>query len=202
MAVMESPEVYSFSALVSRMKYITRWGLMRSGRAETLSEHTAEAAMLAHILALIARDICGDASIRPETVAVAALYHDASEILTGDMPTPVKYKTEALKTAYKAVEKESAEALATLLPAELQGTLRPYLTGELLSPAERTLLKAADILSALIKCIEEENGGNREFSSAHKQQEAKLAGMNCPAADYFIAHFLPCYEHTLDELTR
>ena len=192
---------YSFCALLSRMKYITRWGLMRSSRAETLSEHTAETAVVAHILALVATKMQGQTDIRPETVAVAALYHDASEILTGDMPTPVKYKNEQLRAAYKEVERQSAESLVALLPEALQPELAPYLTGDTLNAQEQKLLKAADRLSALIKCMEEEASGNTEFQSARAQQLHLLKEMECPAADYFIQHFLPGYEHNLDELT-
>lgn len=199
---MNKNELYPFCALLSRMKYITRWGLMRSSRAETLSEHTAEAAIIAHVLAHIAVQQLGQADVRPETVAVAALYHDASEILTGDMPTPVKYKNETLRNAYKALERESAESLAELLPQNMQDDLLGWLTGDVLNDAEKKLLKAADRLSALIKCLEEESSGNTEFHSAKKQQLHMLEGMDCPAADYFIQHFLPCYEQNLDELTR
>lgn len=198
---METPSCYAFSALLSRMKYIHRWGLMRQGRHESLSEHTTEAAQLAHLLALIARE-GGDASVRPETVAVAALYHDASEIITGDMPTPVKYKNEELRRAYKAVERESAHELAGLLPEALSREMAPYLTGDVLGDEEKKLLKAADRLCALIKCIEEEAAGNREFSSAKAQQYGLLRGMDCPAADVFIEKYLPCYERNLDELIK
>lgn len=198
---MNNEQVYAFCAMLSRMKYIARWGLMRSSRPETLSEHTTEAAILAHCLALIAREQLGDTAVRPETLAVAALYHDAPEIITGDLPTPVKYRNDSLRTAYKAVEQESAEALCRLLPPVLQPTMEGYLTGSVLTDTEKKLLKAADRLSALIKCLEEENAGNREFRSAKAQQLELLAAMGCPAADYFIAHFLPCYEKTLDELT-
>ena len=193
--------VYPFNALVARMKYISRWGLMRSSRTETLSEHTADAAILAHTLCLIAQKEFGR-NVRPETVAVAALYHDASEIMTGDMPTPVKYKNDALRTAYKAVEHESARVMASLQPAELQAETQAWLTGSVLNDAERKILKAADRLSAIIKCIEEDRGGNREFEAARTQQMDALHAMNCPEAEYFIAHMLPCYEQNLDELTR
>lgn len=193
---------YAFCALLSRMKYIGRWGLMRAARAESLSEHTAEAAVIAHILALVDREILGREDVRPETVAVAALYHDASEILTGDMPTPVKYKNDALKSAYKTLERESAESLARLLPEALQPIAAPYLTGDELNLEEALLLKAADRLSALVKCLEEEAAGNREFASAKQQQLERLDAMDCPAAQYFLQHFLPSYEKNLDELTR
>lgn len=190
---------YPFSALLSRMKYIHRWGLMRCGRPENLSEHTTEAAHIAHLLALMAR-AAGDETIRPEKVAVAALYHDASEIITGDLPTPVKYKNEELRSAYKAVERESADQLAGLLPEALGDEMRPYLTGDALNDEEKKLLKAADRLCALVKCIEEESAGNREFAAAKAQQLKLLHGMGCPAAEQFIKEYLPCYERNLDEL--
>ena len=196
-------KTYPFSALLGRMKYITRWSLMRSGRAENLSEHTADTALLAHALCLIGQKCLGTgADLRPEMVATAALYHDAPEILTGDMPTPVKYKNEALRTAYKAVERESALAMADLLPPELHEIESSYLTGSVLNDAERKLLKAADRLSALIKCMEEVESGNREFTAALAQQKADLAAMHSPEADYFIEHMLPCYTQNLDELTK
>ncbi len=198
---MEEHQTYALCALLNRMKYISRWGLMRQHRAETLSEHTADTATLAHVLALIATEVYRRTDVRCETLAVAALYHDASEILTGDMPTPVKYKNEALKTAYKALERESAESLAKLAPPEISGALSGYLTGNVLSPAEHVLLKAADRLSALVKCLEEEAGGNTEFKSAKAQQLALLKGMHCPEADYFMRYLLPCYEKNLDDLT-
>ena len=191
---------FAFNALLARMKYITRWSLMHSSRAESLSEHTCDTALIAHTLCLIAQKITGT-PVRPETVAVAALYHDANEILTGDMPTPVKYKNERLRSAYKALEKESAHAMATLLPLPLQPEIEPLLTGSALTEPEAKLLKAADRLSALIKCLEETQTGNREFAAAERQQRAALTAMQCPEADYFMEHMLPCYTQNLDELT-
>lgn len=196
-------KTFPFNALLGRMKYITRWSLMHNSRPETLSEHTADTALIAHMLCRIAQCCThtGD-GIRPDTVATAALYHDAPEILTGDMPTPVKYKNDALRTAYKAVEAESARAMAGLLPPEISAETELYLTGAVLSDAERKLLKAADRLSALIKCIEECQTGNREFEAARRQQETALHEMQCPEAEYFMEHMLPCYTQNLDELTR
>lgn len=199
---MASAKKYPFCALLARMKYITRWGLMRQTREENLSEHTADTAILAHTLALIARNELNQQGIRPKTIAVAALYHDASEILTGDMPTPVKYKNSTLKTAYKALEKESAKSLSQTLPDSLQADISPYLTGDNLTPEEAILLKAADRISALIKCLEEERSGNTEFASAKQQQLQILHQMNLPAVEYFMQHFLPCYEQNLDELSQ
>ena len=196
-------KTYPLSALLGRVKYITRWSLMRNGRPETLSEHTADTALLAHTLCLIAKHCTGTgAALRPEVVATAALYHDAPEILTGDMPTPVKYKNDALRSAYKAVERESARVMASLQPEELRAETEAYLTGSVLNDAERRVLKAADRLSAIIKCIEEGQGGNREFEAAREQQLAALHALGCPEAEYFIEHMLPCYAQNLDELTR
>lgn len=199
---MKSKKTFAFCALLSRMKYINRWGLMRAARSESLSEHTAEAAIVVHSLALIACEILGQTDVRPQQLVVAALYHDASEILTGDLPTPVKYKNEQLKTAYKNLEIESAQQLASLAPPPLQAILAPLLCGQGLSAGEKLLLKAADRLCALIKCIEEEAAGNTEFMCAKAQQILLLEEMNCPAANYFILHMLPCYKSNLDELTR
>lgn len=192
---------YPFSALLARMKYITRWSLMRSTRPESLSEHTCDTALLAHMLCLIARRYTGT-PCRPKTVTVAALYHDAPEIITGDMPTPVKYKNDGLRDAYKALERESATAMASLLPEELNEEILPYISGDLLTEDERRLLKAADRLSALIKCMEESRSGNHEFDSALRQQQAALEQMRCPEADWFMEHLLPCYTQNLDELTH
>ena len=191
--------LYPFSALLARMKYITRWSLMHSTRAESLSEHTCDTALLAHMLCLIARRYTGT-PCRPKTVAVAALYHDAPEIITGDMPTPVKYANHALRDAYK--EAESVRSMTGLLPEELGEEISPFISGELLTAEEKRLLKAADRLSALIKCMEEQRSGNHEFDAAFAQQKAALEAMHCPEADWFMAHCLPCYTQNLDELTR
>lgn len=197
---MQIQEQYAFCALLFRMRYITRWGLMRSTRPENLSEHTTDTSIIAHILGQTALSVFKQ-DIRPETLAVAALYHDATEILTGDMPTPVKYKNDNLKQAYKQLELQSAHSLARLLPEELASSLEPYLTGEALRPAEQQLLKAADRISALIKCMEEEASGNSEFLSAKAQQLQLLQANENPAVGYFMQHFLPCYQKNLDELT-
>lgn len=197
-------ETYPFSALTARMKYITRWSLMRAARPESLSEHTADTALLAHMLCLIATRVLGEdeSEIHPEQVAAAALYHDAPEILTGDLPTPVKYQTEAMRAACKALERAGAETMARLLPGPLQAEMAGWLRGETLTGAEKALLKAADRLSALIKCLEEGAAGSHEFDAARAAQEAALHEMACPAAEYFMAHMLPCYTQNLDELTR
>ncbi len=176
---------------------------MHNSRKESLSEHTADTALLAHTLCLIGKEYTGTGQeLRPEIVATAALYHDASEILTGDMPTPVKYKNETLRSAYKNLERESACAMADLQPERLREETGRYLTGDILGEREKKILKAADRLSAIIKCIEEEKGGNTEFSTAREQQMTALHEMDLPEAEYFIEHMLPCFSQNLDELTQ
>ena len=190
---------YPFAALLSRMRYITRWGLMRAVRQENLAEHTAETAQLAHLLALLAQH-CFDAGVDPQRVAVAALYHDAAEILTGDLPTPVKYSSELLKNAYKELERQAEARLTALAPPQIRQPLGHAVSGDTLNEREKKILKAADRLSALIKCIEERQSGNLEFASAEASQRKALAEMKLPEADYFIETMLPAYTRTLDEL--
>ena len=156
-------------------------------------------AVLAHGLALIQRDILHEPA-DPDRCASAALFHDASEILTGDLPTPIKYYNPDIKHAYKQIESVSCEKLLGLLPEELRESYRPLLHES--DPGVARIVKAADKLSAYIKCVEELKAGNREFEAAREQQLAALHGMDCPEAEYFITHMLPCYTQNLDELTR
>ncbi len=193
--------MYSFSALLARMKFINRWGLMRQLRNENLSEHSAETAQLAHMLGIIAVIEFNRKSVRPELLATTALYHDISEILTGDMPTPVKYQNSQLKAQYKKLEKDSVVRLCSLLPDNLSRYIEPIALQEVLSEYEKRLLKAADKLSALIKCIEENSGGNTDFKSALETQEKVLREMNLPEIDYFNKYMLNAYSKNLDELT-
>lgn len=190
-----------FFAYISRMRFIQRWALMRNTAPENVQEHSHQVAVLAHALAVIHNEKFGGC-VDPGAVTAAALYHDASEILTGDMPTPVKYKTEPLRRAYKALERDAAAQLATLAPHPVRRALAGYLTGDVLTEKERQLLKAADRLSALVKCMEEESSGNHEFAGAKAQQTTALHAMQCPEAEYFLEHMLPCYAWTLDELSR
>ena len=190
-----------FFAYIARMRYITRWALMRNTFSENVQEHSHMVAVLAHALAVIRNRVYGG-QIDAGQVAAAALYHDASEIITGDMPTPVKYSSPTLRDAYKALETESVRCMTGLLPDELSEELSPFISGELLTAEEKRLLKAADRLSALIKCTEEQRSGNHEFDAALAQQKAALQAMHCPEADWFIEHCLPCYTQNLDELTR
>ncbi len=188
---------YSFYALISRMKNITRWSLMRNSFAENVQEHSHMVAVIAHALALIRRDVYGR-PCNPDRAASIALFHDASEIYTGDMPTPIKYFNPDIMTAYKEVEKLAAEKLITTLPMELQPAYRELLCGGDRELEE--LVKAADKLSAYIKCLEELKSGSGEFSHAAEQTLDKLKAMNMPEVDFFLEKFIPAFELTLDEL--
>ena len=198
--------MYSFFATISRMKYIERWALMRSSRPENLSEHALEVASIAHVLCTIGNLRYGR-SLDADRAAVIGLYHDATEIITGDMPTPVKYHNRDIRRAYKDVEEAAARRLIELLPEDLRGVYEQILlpeTGEN-DDGEKYLLrlvKAADKLSALIKCIEEENAGNAEFRTARKTIRDTLREMSeeLPEIEDFCREFLPAYGKTLDEL--
>ena len=189
---------HNFFALIARMKYIDRWGLMRNTQPENIQEHSHMVAVLAHALAVIGREKFGS-KVDPGEAAIAGLYHDASEILTGDLPTPVKYDNPDIKDAYKAVERVAADKLLSMLPGELAPTFAPYVREEL-DPELLALVKAADKLSAHIKCLEELSAGNAEFRLAAKQTRQALEAMDLPELRYFMEHFLPGFELTLDEL--
>lgn len=187
-----------FFALIARMRYIKRWGLMRNTFSENIQEHSHMVAVLAHGLALIRRDILHLSGPDPDKCAVAGLYHDASEILTGDLPTPIKYYNPEIKDAYKQVERVSGEKLLAMLPEALQSTYAPYIFES--DPEILPIVKAADKLSAYIKCLEEQKAGNAEFESAAKQTYDALVAMRLPELDYFMEHFLPAFSKNLDEL--
>ena len=187
-----------FFAILSRLKYINRWALMRNTQTENLSEHTLDTAFIAHALVVIDNKRFGG-NLNPEHAAVLAMYHDVTEIMTGDMPTPVKYFNSDLKKAYKVAEKSAGEKLISYLPDDMQEEIGCYI-----NPCEKDadyapFIKAADRLSAIAKCIEEKNTGNREFLSAEKAQIAALKAMNIPAANVFLEEFMPAYTFTLDE---
>lgn len=187
-----------FYALMGRMRYITRWGLMRNSFSENIQEHSHQVAVLAHALALIRRDILALPTPDPDRCAVAALYHDATEILTGDLPTPIKYYNSDIKQAYKQVERIAGDRLLDMLPQELRACYEPLIheSDSRLQP----IVKAADKLSAYIKCLEEQKAGNKEFESAAQQAMAAMHAMECPELEWFIEHCLPAFENNLDEL--
>ena len=187
-----------FFAILSRMKYITRWALMRNTRQENLCEHTQDVAVLAHGLAVLQNRRFGG-SVDAGRCVLLALYHDAPEILTGDLPTPVKYANPAIRDAYCQVEDVSANKLLSMLPEDMRPEYREFFfPGEDLAE-ERRIVKAADKLSALIKCVEEQGQGTREFDQARRSTEAAIRAMHLPAADCFLDEFLPAFELTLDE---
>lgn len=186
-----------FYAMISRMKYIDRWGLMNNTKTENISEHSLETAILAHALVNIANVRLGE-RLNADRAAVIALYHDASEIITGDMPTPIKYYNPAIKNAYKAVERVAQERLISMLPEDLRPIYRPVIVNE--DDVLERYVKAADKLSALIKCIEEERMGNKEFLKAKEATEQALESIELPALKIFMRECLPSYYLTLDEL--
>ena len=187
-----------FYALISRMRYITRWGLMRNSFSENIQEHSHMVAVLAHGLALIRREILHLPGPDPDACAVAALYHDAPEILTGDLPTPVKYFNPEIKRAYQQVEQVSGEKLLAMLPEALRPSYRPLVLED--DPAVTPTVKAADKLAAHIKCLEELKASNHEFILAARQTRQALDDMNMPEVHYFIDNFLDSFTLTLDEL--
>ena len=187
-----------FYALMGRMRYITRWGLMRNTFSENISEHSHMTAVLAHALALIRRDILKLETPDPDRCAVAALYHDASEILTGDLPTPIKYYNPDIKEAYKQVERIAGNRLLDMLPPELRASYEHLVLedeGEVLP-----FIKAADTLSAHIKCLEEQKAGNTEFDTAAKQTWEAMKAMNRPELDWFLDNCLGAFALNLDQL--
>lgn len=188
-----------FFAMMSRMKYIQRWALMRNSYPENISEHSLEVGMLAHALAVIGNRRLNK-ELNAERAALIGMYHDCTEIITGDMPTPIKYYNRDTKDAFKNVEHEAGEQLLHLLPEDLRDCFTPYFFPQEGEEELWRLVKAADRLSALIKCMEEEKTGNREFFSARRSIETRLHAMNLPEVEIFCQEFLPAYEKTLDEL--
>ena len=187
-----------FYALMSRMRYITRWGLMRNTFSENIQEHSHQVAVLAHALALIRREILGLPTPDPDRCAVAALYHDASEILTGDLPTPIKYYNPDIKDAYKQVERIAGNRLLDMLPQRLRESYEHLVLED--DKDLEPIVKGADKLSAYIKCVEEQKAGNTEFDSAAAQTMQSLKAMGREELDWFIENCLPAYSLNLDQL--
>ncbi len=191
--------MYKFFAYISRMKYITRWSLMRSSVSENIQEHSHMVAVLAHALGVIRRDVFHKAC-DPAACAEAALFHDASEIFTGDLPTPIKYHTPAIREAYRQVEEEAAEKLLSMLPQELRPAYAPLLRetdGDV-----RRLVKAADKLAAYIKCLEELEAGNNEFGDAAGETLESLRDMEMEEVSWFLDRFAEAFGLTLDGLQK
>jgi 5'-deoxynucleotidase len=180
------------------MKYINRWGLMRNTKNENLSEHSLETAFIAHALGIINREIF-NGDIDAEHLAVLAMYHDVTEIITGDMPTPVKYYSPQIRAAYREVEQEAGKELLTGLPESLRKHYTEYIVESETKQEYHKFVKAADKLSALIKCLEEKNMGNQDFSDAENTIRASVKAMQLPEADYFLEEFIPAYMDTIDK---
>ena len=188
---------HKFFALISRMRYIGRWGLMRNTFEENVQEHSHMVAVLAHGLAMIQRDILGQPA-DPDRCAAAALFHDASEILTGDLPTPIKYYNPDIKAAYKEVERIAGNRLLDMLPPQLRDAYAPLILEE--DEELLPIIKAADKLSAHIKCLEEQKAGNKEFDSAALQTWESMKAMKRPELDWFLDYCLGAFALNLDQL--
>ena len=190
---------YAFFASLSRLKLIRRWSLMRNTQPENDAEHSLQVAMIAHAIAVIGRDrYVRDTD--PEHVLALAVYHDATEVMTGDLPTPVKYHNDELRSAYHRLEDVSADRLLALLPGDLQPAFAPCLKQE--NGYDRDVVKAADRISAYIKCLEEKRAGNREFDYAAENVRKSIEDVSLPEVHDFLRDFLPAFEMTLDELNH
>ena len=190
---------YPFFAYLSRLKLIRRWSLMRNTVPENDAEHSLQVAMIAHAIAVIARDRYGK-QVDPEHVLSLAVYHDATEVMTGDLPTPVKYHNDELRGAYHQLEALSADRLLSLLPDDMKPAFTPYMKQE--PGYDHTLVKAADRISAYIKCMEEQRAGNHEFDYAAENVRKSLASIDLPEVKDFLTDFLPAFDMTLDELNH
>lgn len=188
-----------FFAYLSRMKFINRWGLMHNTYPENIQEHSLRVAVIAHALAVIRNRVFGGA-VNPERTAVLALYHDASEVLTGDLPAPVKNFNPEIKTAYKAIEAAAARKLLQMIPDALQADYRGLFVADAADREHRELVTAADKLCAYVKCLEEIGAGNPEFAKAEKALRASLDALALPEVRYFLDTFVPSFRLTLDEL--
>lgn len=194
-------EQNSFFAIVARMKYIDRWALMRNTHSENLSEHSLDTAIIAHALAVMRNKRLGG-QVNPERAALLAVFHDVPEVMTGDMPTPVKYFSPAIRSAYAEVETAAEQELLSLLPEDLREEYRPLITHEGEDAELLRIVKCADKLSALIKCMEEEKACNREFSAARTATEQAIREMGLPEGIAFLESFIPPFALTLDEQKR
>ncbi len=194
-------EQSNFFAMVNRMKMIDRWALMQNTTKENIAEHSHSVAVIAHALALIGNKKFGR-SYDADRAALLALYHDTTEVITGDMPTPVKYYNDDIKNVYKNIEKIAGKRLLSMLPEEFQEDYIPFFTHQQEDKELWRLVKAADKISALIKCIEESRMGNKEFEIALKAQEEKISEIDLPEVKYFTEHFMKAYYLTLDEHTK
>ncbi|HHW90610.1 MAG TPA: 5'-deoxynucleotidase [Clostridiales bacterium] len=192
--------MYSFFAFLNRMKYIQRWSLMRSTDVENISQHSQQVAMIGHSLAVI-NNVIFDGDADPDRVCALAVFHEATEVITGDLPTPIKYFNVSLNSAYKELEEMAADKLLGCLPEELRDYYQDLIKPDT-SSYEHKLLKAADKIAALIKCIDEEKSGNTEFLKAKTSIQKQIAKFNIPEVKYFLDNFLDAFYLSLDELSE
>lgn len=191
--------MHHFFSFMARMKNIKRWGLMRNTREENIQEHSLQTAMIAHALALIKNRYYGG-RVNPDRVMALAVYHEAGEVITGDLATPIKYFNPEIKTAYKQIEKIAEQKLLAMLPDALRDDYSALILGREDDPEAYALVKAADKICAYLKCVEELSAGNSEFAKAQKTILAAINDMQRPEVDYFMKTFVPSFELTLDEL--
>lgn len=187
----------NFFALMARMKYIRRWGLMKSTREENIQEHSLQTAMIAHMLALIGNKIYNK-NYDADSIAVKAMYHEASEIITGDLPTPIKYYNSEIKSAYKQIEAYATDEICAMLPDEFKGDFTPILKIE--DAEEKKIVKYADRICAYLKCVEEVNAGNSEFVDAKNSIKTDIDKIDSPEVKYFMLNFVGGFDLTLDKL--
>jgi len=190
--------MYHFFGYLARMKHIRRWGLMRNTRDENIQEHSLQAAMIAHALAVIKNKLFGG-NVDAERVMALAVYHEVGEVITGDLATPIKYFNPEIKNAYKEIERVAEDKLLRMLPDELRGEFEP-LVKQREDDEAHAIVKAADKICAYLKCVEEMSAGNSEFAKAKKTLKKTIDSMNRPEVDYFMKTFVPSFELTLDEL--
>ena len=189
-----------FFAIISRMKYINRWSLMRNTVTENISEHSLEVAFIAHLLAVLRNKRFGG-NVNPERVALLAMYHDTPEIITGDLPTPIKYYNKNIKSAYSEIENNASRQLLSYLPDDIKEDYEPLFYKDESDSEHWELVKAADKISALIKCVEEKQMGNKDFSDAESATFKIIKELNVKEADVFLEEFMPSYGLTLDKQT-
>ena len=189
-----------FFAIISRMKYINRWSLMRNTVVENISEHSLDVAFIAHLLAVLRNKRFGG-NVNPERVALLAMYHDTTEILTGDLPTPIKYYNKNIKSVYSEIENNASRQLLSYLPDDIKGEYESLLYKDESDTEHWELVKAADKISALIKCVEEKQMGNKDFIDAEAATLKIIKNLNVKEADVFLEEFMPSYGLTLDQQT-
>ena len=189
-----------FFAHLARMKLIQRWPLMRSVSSENISEHSLQVAFVAHALALI-KNKKFDGKLNPEHIALIGMYHDTSEVLTGDLPTPVKYYNPDIAQEYKKIEAAAEQRLLSMLPEEFQDDFAPFLITGTASKEEQNIVKQADTICAYLKCLEELSAGNHEYEQAKRRLEETLEQRKSPEMDYFLTTFAPSFELSLDEIS-